>query len=156
MIIGMSCTRNWYKYLLTNIFAILSNNKVKKIYLFIEDDYIQDLDLFKSVFETEFECININNIFYKYINKNSPNTNINTRYTRCTLSRLFFPKEIKENKVLYLDVDALVISNISELWNIDLEQNYVAGTIDSGMMKDGVVYLKFIGGEINDKTRDYC
>ena len=52
MIIGMSCTRNWYKYLLTNIFAILSNNKVDKIYLFIEDDYIEELDVFKRKFET--------------------------------------------------------------------------------------------------------
>ena len=148
MIIGMSCTRNWYKYLLTNIYAILSNNKVEKIYLYIEDDYIEELDLFKNKFETKFECVNIDNIFYKYIDKDSPNTNINTRYTRCTLSRLFFPKEVKEDKILYLDVDALVVSDISDLWNIDLGDNYVAGTVDSGMMKDGVVYLKFIDSNI--------
>ncbi len=146
MIIGMSSTRNWYKYLLTNIFAMLSNNKVKKMYLFIEDDYIEDLNLFKKEFNTEFVCININNIFEKYISKDCPN--ISQRYSKCTLTRLYFPKEIKEDKVLYIDVDAIPVADLSELWNIDLGDNYVAGTPDSGMARDGVVYLKYIDSHI--------
>lgn len=146
MIIGMSSTKNWYQYLLTNLFAILSNNIVEKIYLFIEDDYIEELDIFKKKFDTEFICINIYDIFDKYISTNSPN--VNTRYTKCSMARLFFPKEIKEEKALYIDVDALVVSNLSDLWNINLEKNYVAGAIDSGMMRDGVVYLKYIDSNV--------
>lgn len=135
MIIGMSSTRNWYKYLLTNLFAILSNNKVDKFYLFIEDDYIDELDILKKRFNTEFICKNIdNNIFDKYIEKDCPNTNINTRFSRCSLSRILIPKEVNEDKILYLDVDALTIADISELWNIDLGDNYVAGTIDTNTM----------------------
>lgn len=146
MIIGMSCTKNWYKYLLTNLFAILSNNTVEKIYLFIEDDYIDELDLLEHYFNTKFICKNISTIFDKYIEPTGPN--INTRYTKCSMSRLFFSKEVKESKILYLDVDALVISNIHELWNINLDDYYVSGVTDSGMMKDGVVYLKFIQSNI--------
>ena len=146
MIIAMSCTRNWYQYLLTNLFAILSNNNVEKIYLFIEDDYIDELDLLKSHFNTQFICKNIYSIFDKYIKPTSPN--INTRYTKCSMSRLFFPKEINEPKVLYLDVDALVVSNIDKLWSIDIDNYYVSGVTDSGMMRDGVVYLKFIQSNI--------
>ena len=147
MIIGMSSTRNWYQYLLTNIFAMLSNNKVEKMYLFIEDDYIEELDLLKKRFNTEFVCININNkVFDKYIDENCPN--ISVRYSKCTLSRLFFPKEIKEDKVLYIDVDAIAVADISGLWNIDLKDYYVCGTPDSGMARDGVVYLKFIDSNI--------
>lgn len=146
MIIGMSCTRNWYQYLLVNIFAILSNNEVDKIYLFIEDEYIEELDLFKKKFKTEFVCININKIFDKYIAPNCPN--ISERYSKCTLTRLYFPKEIKESKVLYIDVDAITVANISDLWNMDLGDNYVSGTPDSGMARDGVVYLKFIDSNI--------
>lgn len=146
MIIGMSCTRNWYQYLLTNLFAILSNNKVNKIYLFIEDDYIPELDLLKNKFNVEFVVKNIDKIFNKYIKEDCPN--ISKRYSRCTLTRLFFSKEIPESKVIYIDVDALVISEISELWNIDIEDCYVSGTPDSGMARDGVVYLKFIDSNI--------
>lgn len=146
MIIGMSCTRNWYQYLLTNIFAILSNNKVEKFYLFIEDDYINDLDALKSHFGTEFVCKNIHKIFDNYIKDTSPNSN--TRYTKCSMSRLLFPSEINETKILYIDVDALVVSNIEELWNIDMRDCYVAGVPDSGMKRDGVVYLKFIDSNI--------
>lgn len=146
MIIGMSCTKNWYQYLLINLFAILSNNEVEKIYLFIEDDYIEELDLFKKKFKTEFVCRNLNNIFNNYI---SPDCrNISKRYSKCTLTRLFFSKEIKEDKVLYIDVDAITVADIKDLWNIDMGDCYVAGTPDSGMARDGVVYLKFIDSNI--------
>ncbi len=146
MIIGMSCARDWYQYLLTNLFAILSNNKVEKAYLFIDDDYIEGLNLLKEKFQTEFICKNINDTFNKYIRNDSPNAN--TRYTKCSMCRLYFSKEINEEKILYIDVDALVVSNIDELWNINLEEYYVAGTTDTGMMRDGVVYLKFIDSNV--------
>lgn len=146
MIIGMSCTRNWYNYLLTNLFAILSNNKVEKVYLFIEDDYIEDLNLLQSHFNTQFICKNIYSVFDNYIQPTSPN--INTKYTKCSMARLFFSKEIADSKILYIDVDALVVSNIYELWNINIDNYYLAGVADSGMMRDGVVYLKFINSNI--------
>ena len=44
MVIVLCCTRNWYIHLATVIYAILKHNKVKKIYLFIEDDDIPYLD----------------------------------------------------------------------------------------------------------------
>lgn len=146
MIIGMSCTKNWYQYLLTNLFAILSNNKVEKIYLFIEDDYIEELDWLKEKFNVKFICTNVNKIFNKYIKQTSPN--INTRYTKCSMARLFYSKIVKEDRILYIDVDALVIDNIDELWNLKLDDYYVAGTSDWGMKMDGVVYLKFIDSNI--------
>jgi len=146
MIIGMGCTRNWYQNLLVNIFAILYNNKVEKFYLFIEDDYIEELNLFKIKFNTEFICKNMNDIFFKYIDRESPN--IDTRYTKASMARLLFSKETSEERILYLDVDALVVSNIKDLWNINLGECYVAGVPDSGMKRDGVVYLKFIDSNI--------
>ncbi len=146
MIIGMSCTKNWYQYLVINLFAILSNNKVDKIYLFIEDDYIEELDWLKEKFGVEFVCTNINKIFNKYIKESSPN--INTRYTKCSMARLFYSKIVKEDRILYIDVDALVIDDVSELWNLNMNDCYVAGTPDSGMKMDGVVYLKFINSNI--------
>ena len=36
----MCCTRNWYIYLATEVYALFKHNNVKKLYLFIEDDNI--------------------------------------------------------------------------------------------------------------------
>jgi len=43
MVIVMNCTRNWYEYLLVDIYALLCTNKVKKLYLKIEDEKIEEL-----------------------------------------------------------------------------------------------------------------
>lgn len=123
MIIAMCATRNWYFYTAVALYSILSHNKIQKVYLFIEDDkipYIQD----KCV-----EFININKT-PEYVTKISPN--YNTHYSKMSYIRCFFSKYLKEDKVLYLDVDALVVGNIEELWNMDLEENYIAGVHEDG------------------------
>jgi len=123
MIIAMCATRNWYFYTAVALYSILSHNKVQKVYLFIEDDkipYIQD----KRV-----KFININKI-PKYVKETS--LNYNTHYTRMSYTRCFFSKVLKEDKIIYLDVDALVVDNIQDLWNMDLEGNYIAGAHEGG------------------------
>lgn len=123
MIIAMCATRNWYFYMSVALYSILKHNNIKKAYLFIEDDkipYIEDMRV---------EFININKI-KEYINKNSPN--YNTKYSKLSYTRCFFSKVIKEDKILYLDVDALVVDNIEDLWNIDLQDKLIAGTHEGG------------------------
>ena len=97
------CTRNWYIHLYTIIYALLKHNKVDKIYLFIEDDEISYLKDKKILF------INVNNL-HEYITSNSPN--YNTKYTKLSYLRCYFSKILKEDKILYLDVDTLVVDNI--------------------------------------------
>ena len=116
MVIVLCCTRNWYIHLATVIYAILKHNKVKKIYLFIEDDDIPYLDY------KEIEFININKT-KEYITKDSPN--YNTKYSKMSYIRCYFTKLLKCDKILYVDVDTLVTDNIEELWNIDLKDNVI-------------------------------
>jgi len=116
-------TRNWYWYLAVNIYALLKNNKVNKIYLFIEDDNISYIQ------NKRIEFININNI-QQYIKTNSPN--YNTKYTRFSFIRCYLSKILKENKILYIDADAIVIDNIQELWNINLDNYAIAGVKETG------------------------
>lgn len=123
MVIVMCCTKNWYIHLATVIYAILKHNKVKKIYLFIEDDEISYLK------DKRIEFININKT-KEYVKDTSPN--YNTKYSKLSYIRCYFSKILKEDKILYLDVDTLVVDNIEELWNIDMEDNVLIGIHEGG------------------------
>lgn len=133
MIIAMCSTRNWYFYTLVALKSILSHNNVKKVYLFIEDDKIPYIK------NKRVEFININNT-PEYIKKESPN--YNTKYSKLSYIRCFFSKILKESKILYLDIDALVIDNIEELWNTDIQDYAIAGVHEGGEWEG---YLKVAG-----------
>lgn len=123
MIIAMCCTRNWYIHLATELYALFKHNNVKKLYLFIEDDEISYLK------DDRIEFINVNNL-HEYILPTSPN--YNTKYSKLSYLRCYFSKVLKEDKILYLDADTLVVDNIEELWNIDMEDNVLVGIHEGG------------------------
>lgn len=129
MIVALCCTKNWYLYLAVSIFALRQTNKVKKIYCFIEDD---EIPYIKNV-----EFINVNKL-QEYIKPSSPN--YNTKYSKLSYTRCYFSKVIQENKIIYLDVDAIVNGNISELWEMPVE--YIAGVREPGEWDN---HLKEIG-----------
>lgn len=123
MIIAMCSTRNWYIHLATELYALFKHNEVKKIYLFIEDDEIFYLK------DKRIEFININNT-PEYITKNS--LNYNTKYSKMSYIRCYFSKILNEDKVLYIDADAIVVDDIKDLWNLDLKNKALAGVKESG------------------------
>ena len=121
MIIAMCCTRNWYIYLATEIYALFKNNNVKKLYLFIEDDEIPYLK------DDRIEFINVNNLL-EYILPTSPN--YNTKYTKLSYIRCYFTKILSCDKIIYVDADAIVVNNIQELW--DMNVDVIAGIKEPG------------------------
>ena len=119
-IIALACTRNYYKYLWTWLYAYTRNNYYRKIYLFIEDDKLN------------LPFINIEYININKVPLNKKGLNYNTGYTKASLIRLYLTKFIKEDKALWLDMDLIVKDNIDALWDIDLTNYYAAGVIDQG------------------------
>ena len=126
MIIVMCCTKNWYQYLLVDLYALLNTNQVQKIYLFIEDDELPELNYFKK-YNTKFVIYNYHNILNKYIEDDNKNK---SSFSAAALIRLFIANYIKEDKFLYLDTDVIVLANISELWNTKIDNYYLAGVKD--------------------------
>ena len=52
LIIAMSCTKDWYHYLIVDIYSLLECTKnVKKIYLLIETNDINDVPYLKKIIE---------------------------------------------------------------------------------------------------------
>lgn len=123
MVVVMCCTRNWYFYVAVELYALFKHNKVKKVYLFIEDDNIPYITDQRIVF------ININNL-QEYVTSESPN--YNTQYSKLSYLRCYFTKLIKDDKILYIDSDAIVVDSLEDLWNIDLEDNVIAGVYEPG------------------------
>ena len=123
MIVAMCCTRNWYIYLATEVYALFKNNDVKKLYLFIEDDEILYLK------DNRIEYINFKKL-PEYINETSPN--YKTKYTQLSFLRCYFTKFLNCDKVLYIDADAIVVDNVEDLWNVDLKDNVLAGVKEPG------------------------
>ena len=58
--------------------------------------------------------------------------NYNTIFTPLSFARCYFSKVLNEDRILYIDADAIVIDNIQDLWKMDLEGNVIAGIHEGG------------------------
>lgn len=77
-----------------------------------------------------------------------------------TYSRFFIPEVLKNfDKCLYIDADTICLSDLSNLYNIDLESNYIAATrcaVINGMCNQNVLMKKYLQDIIGlDNYEDY-
>ena len=112
-------TRNVYGDLIAPIKSLMLNSDVDQIYVLTEDDSI---DPFKLPKEVKF--INVSDQkFFK-----PDGANYSQRWTWMTLMRIalchIFPQM---DKIVWFDNDTIVQKDISDLWDIDLGDCYVAG-----------------------------
>lgn len=121
-----SGTRNIYGKLLTSAKSLLMHSDVDKIYFLIEDDD------FPYALPPEIECINIHN--QTYFPADGPN--FNNVCTYMVLIRAAYTKIFPHlDKILSLDMDTIVNENISELWNLDLTNYYIAAVEEKDLTK---------------------
>ncbi len=138
MNIALACNANWYHYLVVNLHSLLECTKnIKKIYLLLETDKIEDVPRLNKLIDkypVEFKLINFNNIFDTLVEKG--NINRDTIYSNFCFARLALPTLVEEDKVLYIDTDAIVVQDISKIWRLDISNCYVAGCKDYGVLTD--------------------
>ena len=152
MVVAMACTEDWYHYLTVDIYSLLKTTpSVKKIYLLLETDNIEDIPELKKVIEkytVELKIVNFNNIFNSLVDEG--NINRNTIFSNFCFARLALPSIVEEDKVLYIDTDAIVLKDISKIWRLDVKDYYVAGCKDYGIIRDGTYRkLNFKGRYVN-------
>ena len=116
-------TRNMYRYMPAAVKSLLANSDVDDIWLLIEDDE----------FPKEYnlpECIHTRNLSnQKYFPKDGPN--FNSGWTYMALIRAALYKEFPDlDRVLSLDVDTIVVKDISAIWNLPLEDKYYFAASD--------------------------
>lgn len=114
-------TRNVYQDMIPSMKSLLIHSNVEKIYFLIEDDE------FPYELPPEVECINVSK------QKWFPASGINMK-NRCSymvLLRAAFPKIFScLDRILTIDNDTIVRENISELWQLDMKDYYIAGCIE--------------------------
>ena len=135
MIIAMSCTPNWYHYLMVDLYSLLECTKtVKKIYILGTTEFVEDIPYLQEVidkYQVEVVLKNIEGKIDEYLSMDSPNRD--TVYSNMCFSRLLLADIVEEDKVLYIDTDAIVRRDISNVWNYDISSYYLAGVSDIGV-----------------------
>lgn len=149
LIIAMSCTKDWYHYLMVDIYSLLECTKnVKKIYLLIETNDMNDVPYLKEInqkYDVEFKIVNLHEYLISNLSVHSPNRD--TIYSNFSFGRLLLPDIVEENKVLYIDTDAIVRNDITNVWNYNISDCYAAGVKDYGIIEDDIINIYGITGK---------
>ena len=127
-----SGTKNVYQELLTAAKSLLEHSDVEKIYFLIEDD------IFPYELPKEIECINISN--QAYFDKNGPN--YDNVCTYMVLLRAAYSKIFPNlDRILSIDMDTIVNENISDLWDLDLTNCYIAAVEETQLSEEEGSYF---------------
>lgn len=133
MTIVYCANRKIYPQLPTTINSLLQNNpNIEKIYLLIEDDSIS------YITNPKIEFINCNNFDFLI----REGINCTRRFPYMATVRCFLGSILKEDKIIYLDVDTLVDGSLEELWNLNISNKCIAGRYEAGdYINSGVLLM---------------
>ncbi|MFC0308279.1 glycosyltransferase family 8 protein [Gallibacterium trehalosifermentans] len=137
--IVLTCDDKYAKYASVTISSILENlNKDYYYEINILSDYIS----FENQEMIQWQARNIENVKIKFIildNVNNEDFYLNSYMTASTYFRLFIPAVFKEyDRILYLDCDLIINSDISNLIDINFNGELLAAVRDEYIFK----YLK--------------
>lgn len=119
MTVVYASDRRMYQFLPTAIGSLLTHNPDAFVYIVAEDSQINCIKRTDNI-----KIININD-YPEFINRKHYNC---TQYWGFfTNVKCFLTKLITEDKILYLDVDTIVMDNLNELWDTDINDYAFAG-----------------------------
>ena len=120
-IVVYATTRNMYKYLPMAIGSLLKYNPDVKVLVIAEDDYIDTIN------DSRITLLNYHRL-PQWLDPQGPN--YNTCWTYMALIRLFLPKLLKADMILWLDVDTIVLSDLTPLFQEDMTNKCIAAVIE--------------------------
>lgn len=121
-------TRNLYQSTITPIKSLLANSDVDTVYLLIEDDeYPFKHPKIKTINVSDQQFFPVGSLNYG-----------NPTFTYMAMMRVTLCHYLKEDRVLSLDCDTIVDGDISELWELPLDDYYLAGGREPDKSHDGI------------------
>lgn len=122
-------TRNLYGDMVTAAKSLIRNSNVERVYFLIEDDK------FPEKLPPIIETLNVSG--QQYFRHDG--VNFSNQWTYMVLMKLALHRMFPElDKALVLDVDTIVVGDVSDLWDIDLGGCYVTGAKEPLKSKDGL------------------
>lgn len=112
-------TPNLYEQMVWAAKSLVAHTKVDRIYFLIEDD------VFPYELPDLITCINVK----EYENEMFPpwGKNSNTHFTKMALVRCCYPELLPDiDLILQLDVDTIVLDDISPIWDTDMTGKWFA------------------------------
>ena len=126
-------TRNVYQDMIPSMKSLLIHSNVEKIYFLIEDDQ------FPYELPPEVECINVSNQQW-FSAETCPN--MKNRCSYMVLLRVVFSKIFPHlDRILTIDNDTIVRENVSELWDLNLDNYYLAGCPEHKKSSENHIYI---------------
>lgn len=119
--VAYACNRAFYQWMPMAVGSLLRHNPDAQVIIYAEDDEIPEIK------HSHVKIINIDTI-PNFISEDAPNAK--TKFTKFSLVRCYFPKILDYDKILWLDVDTVVLQSLDELWNTDISRSFVAGVMD--------------------------
>lgn len=130
MNIAIIYSPNWAEWAAVEAYSIFKTNEGNiKVYLISDKDGIFDASHITDHFgnRCKIEFINAEDKFKELI----PSTvNVSSRFTKYALYRLMLPELVKDDKLLHIDADALVVGDVTDLYNTNIDDYYIAGALD--------------------------
>lgn len=146
-VVVYAMTRNIYRQIFVSVNSLLEHTKVDRIYILAEDD--------KLPFDLPGPVTVINVSKQPYFGKCGPNYDNHWSYMVLMKAALYDLLRA-EKRVLMLDLDTVIMEDISELWDYDLTGYYFAAVPEFQTTKDkGYLYCNFGVVMLNlEKLRD--
>jgi len=129
-------TRNLYPMMVPAVKSLLYNSDVDEVWLFIEDD----------VFPLAVpEMVKVRNVSGQtYFPPDGPN--MRSRYTYMAMMRAVYADLFPDaDRVLSLDVDTICKADISDLWDLPIDDCYFAASVEPERTKDEGYFYSNIG-----------
>lgn len=124
-------TRNVYEAMVPAVNSLVKNTDVERVVLFIEDD------VFPYAMPEICETRNLSG--QTVFRKTGPN--YSSKWTYMSMMRIALPFLLpEEERCLYLDIDTIVMQDISELWELPIEDLYFAAVREPAKSHDDFVY----------------
>ena len=131
--IAFGVTKDWLKYTYVTICSILLNASPEDEYNFYilcdqpDENFEQIRKKLQNIYP--YPCPKSNYHFIKMNNSDFYGVIHDTRVGVSASYRLKLPSLVKEDKILYLDSDLVVLGDIKELWEYDIN-DYLIGAVE--------------------------
>lgn len=129
--VAYATDENYLFYTSVSIVSLLENASkdiIYKVYVFVGDEFVDEEHILDSLqkqysnLEIKVCRIDSKKVGEVYIN--------NQHLTKAAYYRLLMTDYVEEEKCIYLDSDTLVMGDIEALWNVEMDEYYLAGCRD--------------------------